>query len=313
VAGRRVVTALRSALADYLALRRALGSRLERAEKLLDQFAGFLEAQGTDVITVARAVAWASLPEKASPRWLAMRMSAVRGFAAYLHVIDSRHEVPPAGLFPDPGGRPVPYLYSDADITALMTAASRLNGPQRRAAYRALIGLLAVTGIRIGEAIRLDDEDLDEDSETILIRQPKSGRPRIVPLHPTTIAELRACQQVRDRTRPQPRTNALFTTLTGARLNYPGTCTTFRRLATLAGLPERPGARPRIHDLRHSMAVATLLQWCRDGEDVRARIPQLSAMLGHSGPRDTYYYLHAAPELLALAGQRLTAYLEEPA
>ncbi|HCU95920.1 MAG TPA: integrase [Actinobacteria bacterium] len=306
------MTALSGALADYLALRRALGFRLERAGKLLGQFAGFLEAQDAGVITIARAVAWARLPEKASPRWLAMRMSAVRGFAAYLHAIDPRHEVPPAGLFPDPGGRPVPYLYSGADITALMTAAGNLNGEQRRAAYRALVGLLAVSGIRIGEAIRLDDGDLDEDSGTLLVRQSKSGRPRIVPLHPTTIAEIRAYQRVRDRTRPLRRTDALFTTLTGARLNYPGTCTTFRRLVTLAGLPARPGARPTIHGLRHSMAVTTLLEWCRDGEDVRARIPQLSAMLGHSGPRDTYYYLHAAPELLALAGQRLEHYLEEP-
>jgi integrase/recombinase XerD len=308
------MTALRSALADYLALRRALGSRLERAEKLLGQFVGFLEAQDADVITIDRAVTWASLPEKASPRWLAMRMSAVRGFAAHLHAFDARHEVSPAGLFPDRGGRPVPYLYSAADISALMTATGRLNGEQRRAAYRALVGLLAVTGLRIGEAIRLDDEDIDEDSGTLLIRQSKSGRPRIVPLHPTTITELRSYRRVRDRTRPQPlpRTDALFTTLTGARLNYPGTCTTFRRLVTLAGLPDRPGAHPTIHGLRHSMAVTTLLEWCRDGQDVRPRIPQLSAMLGHSGPRDTYYYLHAAPELLALAGQRLAAYLEEP-
>ncbi len=306
------MTALRSALADYLALRRALGSRLERSEKLLGQFTGFLEAQGARVVTVARAVAWASLPEKASPRWLATRMSVVRGFAAYLHALDPRHEVPPAGLFPDPGGRPVPYLYSGADITALMTATERLNGPQRRAAYRALIGLLAVSGIRIGEAIRLDDGDLHEDSGTLLVRQSKSGRSRVVPLHATAVAELRAYQRTRDQARPQPRTDALFTTLTGARLNYPGTCTTFRRLAAIAGLPDRPGAHPTIHGLRHSMAVTTLLEWCRDGGDVRARIPQLSAMLGHSGPRDTYYYLHAAPELLALAGQRLTAYLEEP-
>jgi integrase/recombinase XerD len=308
------MTALRSALAGYLALRRALGSRLDRAEKLLGQFIGYLEARDADVITTAHAVTWVSLPENASPRWPAIRMSAVRGFASYLSVIDSRHEVPPAGLFRDRRHRPVPYLYSADDITALMAAAGSLNGAQRRAAYRALIGLLAVTGIRIGEAIRLDDEDIDDDSGTLLIRQSKSGRPRTVPLHPTTIAGLRACQRVRDRTRPQPlpRTNALFTTLTGARLNYPGTCITFRRLVTLAGLPERPGTRPTIHGLRHSMAVTTLLEWCRDGQDVRARIPQLSAMLGHSGPRDTYYYLHAAPELLALAGNRLTAYPEEP-
>ncbi len=295
------MTALRGALADYLALRRALGSRLERAEKLLGQFAGFLEAQDDGTITVASAVTWASLPQNASPRWLATRMSVVRGFAAYLHALDPRHEVPPAGLFPDPGGRPVPYLYSGTGIAALMTAAQRLNGPQRRAAYRALIGLLAVSGIRIGEAIRLDDDDLDEESGTLLIRQSKSGRSRIVPLHPTAVAELRAYQRVRAQA-----------TLTGARLNYPGTCTTFRRLVALAGLPDRPGAHPTIHGLPHSMAVTTLLEWCRDVQDVRARIPQLSAMLGHSGPRDTYYYLHAAPELLALAGARLTAYLEEP-
>lgn len=185
------MTALRSALADYLALRRALGSRLERAEKLLGQFAGYLEARDASVITIAHAVAWASIPETASRRWLAMRMSVIRGFASYLSAIDPRHEVPPAGLFRDPQHRPVPYLYSAAGITALMTAAGRLNDPQRRAAYRALIGLLAVTGIRIGEAIALDDEDLDEDSGTLLIRQPKSGRPRIVPLHPTTVAEVR--------------------------------------------------------------------------------------------------------------------------
>jgi integrase/recombinase XerD len=243
------MTALRGALADYLALRRALGSRLERAEKLLGQFAGFLEAQDDGTITVARAVAWAGLPENASPRWLATRMSVVRGFAAYLHALDPRHEVPPAGLFPDPGGRPVPYLYSGADITGLMTAAERLNGPQRKAAYRALMGLLAVSGIRIGEAIRLDDGDLDEDNGTLLIRQSKSGRSRIVPLHPTAIAELRAYQRVRDQARPVPRTDALFTTLTGARLNYPGTCTTFRRLAATAGLPDRPGTHPTIHVL----------------------------------------------------------------
>ena len=308
------MTALRCALADYLALRRALGARLERAGKLLGQFAAYLEDQDASVVTITRAVAWASLPEKASPRWRAMRMSVVRGFAAYLHALDPRHEVPPTGLFPDPQHRPVPYLYSAADITALMTAAGRLNGEQRRAGYRVLVGLLAVTGLRIGEAIRLDDEDIDEDSATLLVRQSKSGRPRAVPLHPTTIAELRDWRRIRDRTRPSPlpRTDALFTTLTGARLNYPGTCTTFRRLVTLAGLPDRPGAHPTIHGLRHSMAVSTLLEWCRGGQDVRARIPQLSAMLGHSGPRDTYYYLSASPELLALAGQRLAAYLGEP-
>jgi len=306
------MTAFRDALADYLALRRAMGYRLERAGKLLAQFTAFLEARDAGTVTIDHAVTWVSLPAPASPRWLAMRMQAVRGFAAYLSTLDSRHEVPPAGLFEDRRHRPVPYLYSGADITALMTAAGRLRGAQRQAVYRTLIGLLAVTGLRIGEAIRLDDGDIDGENGMLLVRQSKSGSSRLVPLHPTTAGAIRSCQLARDAALPQARSPALFTTTTGARLNYPGTCTTFRKLVTLTGLPGRPGARPRIHDLRHSMAITTLLDWCRDGQDVRARIPQLSAMLGHGGPRDTYYYLHAAPELLALAGNRLSAYLEEP-
>jgi integrase len=305
------MTMLRAALADYLAVRRAMGFRLERAEKLLGQFVSYLDARHAGTVTIDHATAWVSLPAQASAGWLALRMQAVRGFAAYLHTLDHRHQVPPAGLFPDRPHRAVPYLYSGDDVAALMQAACRLRHPQRQATYQALIGLLAVTGLRIGEAIGLDDADIDAGRGMLLVRQSKSGTSRLVPLDATTLTALRAYQKLRDAQRPRPRTPALFTSLAGTRVHYSGVHQTFARLTRLAGLPDRPFARPRIHDLRHSMAVSTLLDWYRDGEDVHARLPMLSAMLGHSGPKGTYYYLHAAPELLALAGQRLAAWLEE--
>lgn len=305
------MTMLRAALADYLTLRRAMGFRLVRAEKLLGQFTGYLDAQNADTVTTDHAVAWVSLPAPASAGWLALRMQAVRGFAAYLYTLDDRHQVPPAGLFPDRPHRAVPYLYSDHDIGALLAAARRLRHPQQQATYQALIGLLIVTGLRIGEAIRLDDTDIDTGRGMLLVRESKSGSSRLVPLHPTTLTALRAYQQLRDAQQPGPQVPAVFVSLAGTRLWYSGVHATFARLVGLAGLPGRAFARPRIHDLRHSMAVSTLLDWYRNGDDVQARLPLLSAMLGHTGPKHTYYYLHAAPELLGLAARRLQTYLEE--
>ncbi len=305
------MTTLRTALSDYLALRRAMGFRLERAGKLLGQFTGYLDAQHADTVTTDHAVAWVSLPAPTSAGWLALRMQAVRGFAAYLHTLDGRHQVPPAGLFPDRPHRAVPYLYSDDDINALLAAARRLRHPQRQATYQTLIGLLIVTGLRIGEAIRLDDTDIDVGRGMLLVRESKAGKSRLVPLDATTLAALSAYRQLRDAQQPGPRVPALFVSLAGTRLWYSGVHVTFARLIGLAGLPDRAFARPRIHDLRHSMAVSTLIGWYRNSEDVQARMPLLSAMLGHAGPRHTYYYLHAAPELLGLAGQRLQTYLEE--
>lgn len=300
---------LRQALAGYLQVRRALGYRLDRPEKLLGQFIGYLEAAGAATITTEHALAWATLPA-GDASWHAARMSAVRGFAAYLHTIDPSAEVPPAGLLPWRPHRATPYLYSDDDITALIAAAARLRFPLRTATYQTLIGLLAATGMRVGEAIRLDRPDADLQAGVLTIRQSKFGKSRLVPLHPTTTVALRGYLRLRDRLHPDPSALAMFITPAGTRLMYCNVHATWKLLVASAGLqPRSASCRPRIHDLRHSFAVRSLLDAYAAGQDGQPRLALLSTYLGHVDPAATYWYLSAAPELLALAGQRLEHHL----
>ena len=243
---------LELALADYLALRRSLGFRLERAGKLLAQFTAYLEARDADTVTVEAALAWATLPADGGKRWLATRLTVVRGFAAHLHSLDPAHELIPPDLLPDPGGRATPYLYSDAEVAALMGAAAILRTPFRAATYATLIGLLAVAGLRVGEAIRLDRHDLDPLAGTLTIRLTKFGKSRLVPLHPTTVAAL--CDHLGrpDRPRPGRPSTALFVSGAGTRLRYCNVNWTFLELVRRAGLQPRSAAcHPRLHDLRH--------------------------------------------------------------
>lgn len=300
------MSGLREALAGHLDLRRGLGFTLERDAKLLNQFITYLEEHGSSTVTVRDALAWATLPPGASPGWLRLRMQVVRGFAGYLRTLDPATEIPPAGLLPGGPRRAVPYLYSPADIAALFTQADRLKTPMRRATITTLIGLMAVTGMRGGEVVALDDEDFDPSRGLLLVRHAKLGRHRLLPLHPSTVAALRAYQRLRDQRFPRPVSKALLVSDAGTRLLYYNVGQTFAKLARRAGLIARSGAcRPRPHDLRHSFAVATLLDWCRDGGEIAARMPLLSAYLGHTAPAHTYWYLHAAPELLAEAAHRL--------
>lgn len=306
-------TWLRAALADYLRLRRALGYALRRDEKLLAQFLTYLETRGTDTVTIADALTWANLPAGASPGWLAFRMRAVQGFAGYLHTLDPRVEVPPRGLLPGSPRRAVPYLYSDADIAALMAQTSRLRTPLRAATLATVIGLLFVSGMRIGEVIALDDTDLDTTAGLLRVRHAKRGSQRLVPLHPTTIDALTDYRRHRDAVFAHPVSPALFVSSNGQRLRYVNVCPTFITLVRRAGLPQRPPpCRPRIHDLRHSMAVRTLLDWYRDGADIASRLPLLSAYLGHVDPKGTYWYLDAAPELMTEAARRLEPGAPQP-
>jgi integrase len=303
------VSPLRQALAGYLAVRCSLGYKLARPEKLLVQFITYLEQAGAATITTDLAVAWATLPG-GDANWHAQRLSVVRGFAAWLHTIDPAAEVPPAGLIPSRRLRATPYLYSDADITALIAAAARLRFPLRTATYQTLIGLLAVTGMRIGEAIRLDRADLDLAAGVITVRQSKFGKTRLLPLHPSATAALRGYLRLRDRLCPCPRTAAVFISPAGTRLLYCNVHATWKLLIASAGLKARSAAcRPRIHDVRHSFAVRALLDAYAAGQDGQARLALLSAYMGHVDPSHTYWYLSAAPELLALAGQRLEDHL----
>lgn len=299
---------LRQALDDYLAVRRALGFKLQRDAKLLDQFLTYLEVRGTDAITVDDALAWASLPTGGGS-WLSFRLSVVRGFAKYVHSIDPTTQVPPVGLLPPRPHRSVPYLYSDADIAALIAAAAGLRYPLRVTTYQTLIGLLRVSGMRVGEAIGLDDTDFDIERGLLTVRGAKFGKSRLIPLHPSTVTALRGYQRRRDELNPHPISPALFVSTPGSRLLYVNVSQTFTLLVRRSGLAARSAScRPRPHDLRHSFAVATLLDWYRDGGDVAARLPLLSTYLGHVDPKGTYWYLQAAPELLALAAERLDAH-----
>jgi integrase len=310
-----VTAGLREALADYLALRRALGYRLARPEKLLNQFLDYLHHtcadEDAEVVTVTVALDWARLPAGSDgSNWWAYRLSVVRGFATYLHSLDPVHEVPAAELLPQRPRRAVPYLYSKADIAALMSATSSLRSPLRRTTFATLIGLLAVTGMRVGEAIGLNRGDVDLKQRRLVVRHGKFDKTRELALHPTTVTALRRYQRERDRLAPATHTSAFLVSTAGTRLLYRNVHATFHRLVGLARLAPRAGScRPRIHDVRHSFAVTSMLEAYAAGEDGQTRLSLLSTWLGHVHPHSTYWYLSASPELMAVAGQRLEAHL----
>lgn len=301
---------LREALGDYLTLRRALGFKLHTVARLLGQFVDYLTEQQVQVPTTQIALTWALLPVGASANWQAIRLSAVRGFAGYLHALDPSIEVPPAGLIRSGPCRVTPYLYSQAEIDALVTAAGRLQPRLRAATYQVLIRLLAVTGIRIGEAIAADTSDLDIAGQLLVVRHAKFDTSRLVPLHPSTVTALTDYLELRDQRWPVPVSPALLVSIRGTRLLHSNIGLTFNALTQQVGITRRSAScRPRIHDLRHGFAVATVLDWYRDGRDVAAMMPRLSTYMGHVDPKDTYWYLEAAPELMAVAGQRLDSHL----
>jgi integrase/recombinase XerD len=301
---------LRRFLSDYLQVRRALGYKLARAGNLLADFVVFVEQADSPVITTELALAWATQSVRGSPWWSGRRLGMVRSFAKYVQALDPRTQIPMLDLFPSKRPRRTPYIYSDADVRRLMDLAEAQLEPFKGTTYRTLLGLLASTGIRIGEAIALNQADLDVAQGVLLIRHAKFGKSRWVPLHPSTLTALVEYSHRRDRTFPRPLSPAFFVSLTGTRLHYPNVQVVFYRLVGTAGLAHRNLRRPRIHDLRHAFAVHTLLDWYRTGVDAEARLPWLSTYLGHVSPVHTYWYLTVTPELATLAHRRLEHFLE---
>lgn len=296
---------LETALIDYLGVRRALGFKLARDELLLKQFVAFYEQSGVDRITSELAKAWINAPADASPSWLATRLSVARSFTTWLQASNPSTEVPPLGWLPQ-RRRTNPYLYSDDDIHALIVAARHARWPLSAATYEALIGLLAVTGLRVGEAIRLDRSDVSFSDGLLTIRESKLDKSRQVPIHPTTVAALRGYLRQRSALSPDPDEPGFFVHPAGNRITYGSVQGMFRTLTRRAGLtPRSELCRPTIHGLRHTFAVNTLVRWYREGEDVQAKLPLLSTWLGHADPKWTYWYLSASPELLLLASGRL--------
>ena len=303
------MSCLREALAEYLALRRALGYKLYQSGHALAQFVKFAEAQGAVVITTELALLWAQQSPKPStwPR----RLGIVRLFAQHCAGLDSKTEVPPKGLLPCQSRRKQPYLYSDAEILLLLEAAESLRSRSglRAPTIATLLGLMAATGMRPSEPLSLDREDVDLVNGVITIRQSKFGKSRYVPIDKSTQKALEQYQLCRDRLCPRPRIPAFFVTAYGRRIMRVTLWTlryNFIKLSRRIGL-RKPADRhgPRLHDLRHSFAVRTLLGWYKQGINVERQLPKLATYLGHANVHHTYWYLSATPELLQQAAMRL--------
>ena len=291
---------------EYLAIRRALGYKLVGEAQLLASFVAYADQAGAGAVTTDLAVAWARQPASTSDVYLARRLRAVRSFARWLKTLDPATEVPPSDLLPNRKYRPTPLLYSDADVASLMAAARELSPPFRAATFETLIGLLAATGLRVGEAMRLDRSDVDWANGVLVVRDSKFAKSREVLVHQSTLEALRIYGRCRDHLCPAPAAPSLLVSTRGTRLLHPTVHGAFRQILRGAGLwQDSASSRPHIHGLRHSFAVRTLLGWYRDGGDVEARMPWLSTYLGHVDPAATFWYLSAAPELLALAAERL--------
>ncbi|ROO52668.1 site-specific recombinase XerD [Micromonospora sp. Llam0] len=298
---------IRARAEQYLAMRRTLGFTLRGDGRSLLEFADRLDRTGQPTVTVAAAVAWASEPDDITAARKRQRLAIVRGFARYLAAFDPDCQVPPPGLLPGRAHQPTPYHYSGEEVAALVHAAGTIAAPLPAATMQALISLLAASGVRVGEALALNRDDIDPHAAAVTVTG-KNDQTRLVPLHPTTARMLAAYAVRRDRLCLTPVSPGFFLTGTGRRVQYRGVHQIFTRLLAAADIHTRPGRRrPRIHDLRHTFAVDVLIDWYSADLDVSARLPVLSAFLGHNSPEATYWYLQATPQLLALAARRLDA------
>jgi integrase/recombinase XerD len=292
---------------EYLRLRQGLGHQLADAVRLLPRYVAHLEATGTTSITVEDALDWVQRPD-AGPTtsvW-SRRMTVVRGFARYMSGIDPATQVPPLGLVTSRQRWRPPFIYSPSDVEALMAEVPRLTpSPFRAATFQTMIGLLAATGMRVGEAIRMTRSDLDFAEGVLVVKGSKFNKSRELPLHASTTAALASYATQRDRCVPAPKHPAFFLSAKGTPVIYTDFGEKFRALLRASGVGSGSLVAPRIHDLRHSFAVHTLVRWHREGEDVGPLLPRLSTYMGHRTPGYTYWYLSAAPELLTIAASRL--------
>jgi len=288
-------------------MRRGFGYRYDNEERCLGDFVAFMEAAQATVITRKLSMAWILQARRSS--W-PQRLSAVRGFARHLSNIEPNTETPPAGIFRSPK-RARPYIYTVEEIERLLEAT--LSWGQAKGlnpwTYHRLFGLLAATGMRLGEAINLGRADVDLEAGILTLRDTKGGKERLVPLHPTTTQALVDYAARRDDCLACRKSRWFFVLRRGQRLRPQYPQRVFTAVLRRIGLrdPEPHSRGPRLHDLRHSFAVNTIVRWYRAGEDVERLLPTLSTYLGHSKTRDTYWYLSACPELMGQAVGRLEA------
>jgi integrase/recombinase XerD len=305
---------LRSRAQSYIALRRALGYQARPFERLVLDFVAFVESRGfANCVTAQAAVDWACGPDPDSRRNRAARLSVVRGFLVYVRAAEPLTEVPAVGLLRWPS-RPAPHIFSDKEIANVLRVARALgpSGSLRPHTYATLVGLLVSCGLRISEAVhlRLDDVRLEATPPHLHIAGSKFHKSRLVVLHPTVAAGLRAYAAERQRLGYHHVGDSFFVSETPGALRAPSARRTFAQIARRAGVRPLKGPGAHLHDLRHTFAVRRLLLWYRDGIDVHARLPELSVYLGHVRPADTYWYLSATPQLLACAAARFETFVD---
>lgn len=315
---------LRQAARRYLEMRRALGFKLHDSGRDLLSFVAFMAQQHAPCMTTSLALTWATQHQEAHSRaWAAQRLSAVRGFARYRSASDPRTEIPPAGLLPFHPQRARPYLYSDRELEQLLHATLDLPlSPRHRRlcallpwTYHCLFGLLAVTGLRLGEARNLELRDVDLDAGVLTVRGAKYGKDRLVPLHPSTCWVLADYLERRARHwADRPVSTYVFVSSRGNRLDNSSVHRAFYAVSRRIGLRAADAHHgPRLHDLRHRFATTTLVHWYRSDQDPERRLPLLSAFLGHVHVADTQWYLNASPELMREAMARLERQWEQRA
>jgi integrase len=298
------------AIDDYLALRRSLGFKLREYGECLREFVSFLKKNGSTHITNKLAVEYATRRQDEKPVSWARRLIIIRGFARYRMGADPRTEIPPIGLLRFRSRRAQPYVYSQDEIRRLLHAALKIESPHQLQphTYHCLFGLLAVSGLRLGEAVNLQSQDVDWSEGVLTIRGAKFGKTRLVPLHPSTLAVLRDYADLRDKIFTGCILPTFLVTSHGTKLEKTNLSHIFRKLSRQIGI-RKPGVRngPRLHDFRHRFAIQTLLRWYRNGEEVTRRMPVLSTYLGHVNVSGTYWYLGSTPELIAAASKLIEA------
>jgi integrase len=293
---------------DYLATRRDLGFDVERHQWLLWNFARFTDRiRYHGPITVELALRWAMSSCPGQPVRAERRLSAVRQFARHLSSLEPATEIPPVGLLGHATGRCQPHIYSDAEISALLRECRHLQPREglRPITYVAFFSLLLSTGLRLSEACRLHRRDVDLHEGLLTVRKGKFGKSRLVPLHPTAVQALTRYAAQRDTFRSARRSEFFFSTDRASVLSRAAVETTFSGVrARLEWTAHGRAGRPRIHDMRHTFVVRRLLRWYEEGADVNRKILALATYLGHAKVTDTYWYLSAVPELMAVTARR---------
>jgi integrase len=306
---------LHEQIADYLAMRRGLGFELVDAGWWLAEFAHYAEQLGHQgPVTTDLAVGWALRTRSGDPAQAARRYAAVQAFARHRAVFDPDSEIPPAGLLGSTvRPRTQPHIYSDIEIADLLHQASLLlpRAGLRPVTYVAVFSLLAAAGLRLSEVCRLEPDDVNLSEGVLTVRESKFRKSRLVPLHPTATAALSTYAAQRDRRLGPCQSGGFFRTDRAAVLKPNTVERTFARLRERLGWTDQGRARrPRIHDLRHSFAVRRLLAWHEEGVDLDRKVLALSTYLGHARPSDTYWYLTAVPELMAIASRRFEEFAQ---